>query len=595
MVAPRGSYVAVFDAELPADENERDDKDALRVRVFSHDGRAFTEVLEHIPARTGYRFGDARLGKAAVSDAGVVAFAVGSTIHVVRPGGAATKIEAPDAWPFFDPLAPERLRLVVRRDGGEVIETHDTNTNTVTDTLRIGNSGNLPPQVDPATGDVLLYDGWYARDGGAFVPLNTGGMPGQVLRVGNHALFLGREPEQAGGTQRHGRDGAALPVPDAFEAWRRADVWRARNPMLASVDGRFLLGRHTGTNTLFDTTSLVPEELPAVPPLHTLIGSGVHALLDEHTAIASRFGLFLVDPRTGRPLGEGPVALLGLALAGERVVTLHEDGVRIDGGAPIPVTPAVEPVLDGLRLSPGGRWAAVRCGNAGFPVVVLDLAEGREVRRLEPAASIAWIDADRLAVHGSTGLRVLDVTTGAITALGDLPGSACLGSDGAGRFFVGTDTTLVERDAAGAVRRTLTVPKKLKGYTWPSELVVQGDEVYALGRCRIFRWDAAGNCDRLNALENGIGGAKTDPKFSDGPLRSVAVSHDGRFLAACAKTKSHALGVVVCDREGTIVGWTGPIFGRRSVHGERIFCAFRGKTLVVGTEHGYVGQYTLPT
>ncbi|MDI1431425.1 SMP-30/gluconolactonase/LRE family protein [Polyangium sorediatum] len=594
VVAPRGLYVAVFDALPPADENERDDKDALRVRVFSHDGRTFTEVLVHTPARTGYRFGDARLGKAAVSDAGVVAFAVGDRIHVVRPDGAASQIEAPGAWPFFDPLAPERLRLVVYRDGGEMITTHDTNTNTLVDTLRIGNSGNLPPQADPATGDVLLYDGWYAREGGAFVPSRGSGGPGHVLRVGQGTLYLGQDVEQPDATQRRGRDGAELPVPEVFQAWRRADVWRARNPMLASVDGRWVLGRYTGKNTLFDAEHLAPEELPVVPPQHTLIGPGIWALLDEHLAIASRFGLFLVDPRTGRPIGDGPVALLGLGLAGERVVTLHEDGVRVDGGAPIPVTPAVEPALDGLRISPRGRYAAVRCGNAGFPVVILDLAEGREVRRIEPAAFVAWIDEDRLAVHGSTGLRLLDVTTGAITALGDLPGSACLGSDGAGRFFVGTDTTLVERDASGAVLRTHTVPKKLKGYTWPSELVVHGSEVYALARCRIFRWDAAGNCERLNALENGIGGAKTDPKFSDGPLRSVAVSHDGRWLAVTAKTKSHALGVVLCNPEGTIAAWTGPIFGRRSVHGERAFCAFRGNTLVVGTEHGDVGVYTLP-
>ena len=593
VVAPRGRHVAVFDALPPANENERDDKDTLRVRVFSHDGRTFTEVLDHAPARTGYRFGDARLGRAAVSDAGVVAFAVGDTIHVVRPGGGTSTIEAPSAWPFFDPITPERLRLVVRRDGGEVIETYDTNTNTIIDTLRIGNSGNLPPQVDPETGDVLLYDGWYAREGGAFVP-NKNELDGIVLRVGRNTLHLGREVEQAGATQRRGRDGTELPVAEAFQSWRRADVWRARAPMLASSDGRWILGRWSNQNTLFDAERLEPETLPAVPPLHALIGPGVWALVDEHLAIASRFGLFLVDPRTGRPIGEGPVALLGLALAGERVVTLHEDGVRVDGGAPIPVEPAVEPVLDGLRLSPGGRWAAIRCGNAGFPVVILDLAEGREVRRIEPAGSIAWIDADRLAVHGSTGLRVLDVTTGAITALGEVPGSACLGSDGAGRFFVGTDTVLVERDVDGAVRRTLTVPKKLKGYTWPSELVVHGGEVYALARCRIFRWDAAGDCERLNTLENGIGGAKTDPKFSDGPLRSVAVSHDGRWLAVTAKTKSHALGVVLCDREGTIAGWTGPIFGRRSVHAERAFSAFRGKSLVVGTEHGDIGVYELP-
>ncbi|MDC3961418.1 hypothetical protein [Polyangium jinanense] len=594
MVAPRGQYVAVFDALPPDGENERDDKDALRVRVFSHDGRTFTEVLDHTPARIGYRFGDARLGKAAVSDAGVVAFAVGSTIHVVRPGGSASKIEAPGAWFFFDPITPERLRLIVYRDGGEVIETHDTSTNTLVDTLRIGNSGGLPPQVDPATGDVLLYDGWYAREGGAFTPIDGGQSPGHVLRVGRGTLHLGHDVEQPGATQRRGRDGTEIPVPEAFQVWRRADAWRARNPMLASVDGRFILGRYVGKNTLFDAERLEPEELPVVPPQHTLRGSGIWALLDDHLAIGSRFGLFLVDLRTGRPIGDGPVALLGLALAGERVVTLHEDGVRVDGGAPIPVTPTVEPVLDGLRISPGGRWAAVRCGHDGFPVVILDLAEGREVRRIEPAATVAWIDGDRLAVHGSTGLRVLDVTTGVITALGDLPGSACLGSDGAGRFFVGTDATLVERDASGAVLRTLPVPKKLKGYTWPSELVVHGSEVYALARCRIFRWDAAGNCERLNALENGIGGAKTDPKFSDGPLRSVAVSHDGRWLAVTAKTKSHALGVVVCDREGTIAAWTGPIFGRRSVHGERAFCAFRGKTLVVGTEHGDVGVYALP-
>jgi hypothetical protein len=74
----------------------------------------------------------------------------------------------------------------------------------------------------------------------------------------------------------------------------------------------------------------------------------------------------------------------------------------------------------------------------------------------------------------------------------------------------------------------------------------------------------------------------------------VAVSPDGRWLAVTAKTKSHALGVVVCDREGTIAGWTGPIFGRRSEHAERAFCAFRGKTLVVGTEHGDVGVHELP-
>ncbi len=73
----------------------------------------------------------------------------------------------------------------------------------------------------------------------------------------------------------------------------------------------------------------------------------------------------------------------------------------------------------------------------------------------------------------------------------------------------------------------------------------------------------------------------------------MAVSADGTWLAVTVKTKSAALGVVVCDREGTIAAWTGPIFGRRSEHGERAFCAFRGKTLVVGTEHGDIGVYDL--
>jgi hypothetical protein len=195
-VAPRGRHVAILDALPPADEGERDDKDALRVRVFSHDGQAFTQVLKHTPARVGYRFGDARVGRAAVSDAGVVAFAVGGVIHVVRPGGGASQIDAPSAWPFFDPLAPERLRLLVRRDGGEVIETHDSTTNTLVDTLRIGNSGNLPPQVDPATGDVLLFDGWYAREGGAFVPIEFGDAH-RALRVGRDTPSFPGPPASA--------------------------------------------------------------------------------------------------------------------------------------------------------------------------------------------------------------------------------------------------------------------------------------------------------------------------------------------------------------------------------------------------------------
>lgn len=588
VIAPHGRHVAVFDALPPADENERDDKDALRIRVFSHDGQAFTQLLEHAPARTGYRFGDARVGRAAVSDAGVVAFAVGDVVHVVRPGGGASQIQAPGAWPFFDPIAPERLRLVIYRDGGDVIETHDTATGAIVDTLRIGSGGGYEPQVDLETGDVLFSDRWFARDGGAVVPLAPGSS-GTVVRAGHGTLHLDREVEQDAATQRRGRDGAELPVPESLRAWRREGS-RRHALMLGSVDGRWILGRSAGEHTLFDAERLEPEAVPAIGPRHTLLGPGLLALLDEHLALAVRFGLFFVDPRTGRTLGEGPVALLGLALAGPRVVTLHEDGVRVDGGALLPVA---EPALDGLRIAPGGRFAAVRCGGAGFPVVILDLVEGREVQRIDPAASVAWIDSEKLAVHGSTGLRILDVPRGAITALGELPGSACLGSDGAGRFFVGTATELVERGADGAVLRTLPVPKKLKGYAWPSELVVHGSEVYALVKCRIFRWDAAGSCDRLTALENGVGGAKTDPKFSDGPLRSVAVSPDGRRLAVTAKTKSHALGVVVCDHEGTITGWTGPIFGRRSEHAERAFCAFRGETLVVGTEHGDVGVYQL--
>ena len=250
VVAPRGRHVAILDALPPADEGERDDKDALRVRVFSHDGQAFTQVLEHKPARVGYRFGDARVGRAAVSDAGVVAFEVGDATHVVRPGGGTSQIDAPSAWPFFDPIAPERLRLVVRRGGGEVIETHDTTTNTIVDTLRIGNSGGFPPQVDPVTGDVLLFDGWYAREGGAFVPIAFG-HDGNVLRVGRGTLHLGQDLEQASATLGRGRDGAEIPVAEAFRAWRRVGP-RARAMMLGSVDGRWILGRSAGVSTLFD-------------------------------------------------------------------------------------------------------------------------------------------------------------------------------------------------------------------------------------------------------------------------------------------------------------------------------------------------------
>ncbi|TKC96430.1 hypothetical protein [Polyangium fumosum] len=76
--------------------------------------------------------------------------------------------------------------------------------------------------------------------------------------------------------------------------------------------------------------------------------------------------------------------------------------------------------------------------------------------------------------------------------------------------------------------------------------------------------------------------------------KSKSWPHLSRASDLALPPKSHALGVVLCDPEGTIAAWTGPILGRRSVHGERAFCAFRGNTLVVGTEHGDVGVYTLP-
>lgn len=588
-IAPRGRHVAVFDALPPAAEDERDDKDALRVRVFRHDGTAFTQLLEHTPSRVGYRFGDRQLGRAAVSDVGAVAFAVGSTVHVVRPDGKTLAFDAADAWPFFDPIAPARLRLLRHGDDGEVIETYDTDTKAMIESLPVGTGGGFPPQVDPETGDVLLFDGWYARQGGAHVAIEDD-EPGNVLRVGHGTLHLPDDVERVDASRRDAA-GVRHAVAGAFQAWRREDVWRARAPMLASTDGRWVFARWNAENTLFDAARLEPQPLPPIAPQHTLLGPGILAVLDEHLAVAVRFGLCLVDVRSGRVLGAGPVALLGLGLAGDRVVTLHEDGVRMDGGAVLAVA---EPALDGLRIAPEGRFAAVLCGGAGSPAVILDLREGREVRRIGQAADIAWVAPGRLAVHGADGLRIVDVVGGATVALGELPAAARLGSDGSGRFFVGTATELIEHAADGAPRRTFTLPKKLKGYTWPTALVVHANEVYAVTRSRIFRWNEAGACERLTALENAVGGPKLDPALHEGRLRTVSVSKDGRWLAVTAKTPSGAIGVVVCDRDGGIAAWTGPIFGRLSEHAERTFCAFRGRDLVVGTEHGAVRVFRLP-
>ncbi len=595
-VSPRGRCVAVFDALPPKDET--DSKASLRVRVYSHEGDAFSLVLEQAPARTSLDDLDASRGRTAVSDTGVVAWVLGDSVHVALPDGSKRQLDAPGAFAFFDPIAPERLRLALRRRSGDdgassdVIETYDTTSGTLLGTHPVGTLGGFAPQVDPKSGDVLLFDGWYAREDGAFTAIEQDQV-GRVLQVGNTSLHLGDDVEDDAATFRRGRDGRPLPVSSSFLEFRRADVWRARAPMLASVDGRWLLSAHGGRVHLFDAERLEPQPVPAIPPEQTSIGAQVIALLDEHRAIAARFGLFLVDVRRGTPLGAGPVALLGLAVTDEHVVTLHEDGLRRDGSLVLGVA---QPALDGLRLAPSGRIAAVLLADPGanFPVVVVDLERRAELARVEAVASVAWIDDEHLALVGAGGLRLLHVGSAEVAVAGELPAAACLGSDGRGRFFSSTDTTLIEHGADGAVRRTLTVPKKLKGYTFPSSLVVHGDDVFAIARSRLFRWGADGQCTRTNALENAVGGAKLDPRFTDGNLRGVAVSPSGEQLAVTVKTKHDTLAVVLCDLEGAIHGWSGPIFGRFCQHGERAFAAFRGRALVIATEHAAVATFELP-
>ena len=579
----------MVEAVPPAHENERDDEDALRVRVFAHDRSAFTEVVGYAPKGIGYRHGTLRVGRVAVSDRGAVAIAIGEKIHLVQPGAKATEIEAPHASPFFDPVAPERLRLIVHR-GREVIETYDTTTNTLVGSrpLEGAGAGGVPPDVEPESGDVLLYSGWYARDGGAVVGRGAEAeQPGAQVRLGRTSLFLG-DAAAADGTVLRARDGAKRPVSEGFAAWRRAHPYQ---DFRASVDGRWLFGTYIEALVLSAADRLEePIELPK--PSGLAHRPSIVAMVDEHLAIASRFGLYLFDPRSGATIGKGPVALLGLTLAGNRLVTLHEDGVRIDGGDPVPL-PAPASV-DGLRVAPGGRWAAVCCDTEreGFPVIVLDLEERREVRRVQQAASIAWTSDHELAVVGRHGLRILDVASGQVTSLGESPDEARLGSDGKGRLFIATNTHLIERGADGAVLRNSAVPKKLKGYRWPSELVVHGDDVWVLAKNRVYLW-RAGECKRLSALEDAIGGAKLNPQQYDGMIRTLAVSPDG-LLAVTAKTKSHALGVVLADAQGAIIGWTGPVYAQRSTSDERAWTAFRGAEFVVGTEDGRVASYVIP-
>lgn len=586
--SPRGRFLAVLDAVPAAGEADRDDRDALRVRVFSCDGGSFARVLEDCPKRAGYRHGDVTASRACVSDDGTVAFALGADVHVLSPSGVRRTIAAPGAWPFFDPLEPSRLRLVVRREGGEVIETHDVASGGRVDELRIGESGNMKPVVDPATGDVLLFDGWYLRSGG-FVAVDRS-EPGQVVCAGDETLVLLDDVEAPEASRRSRRSGEPLPVPAAFAAWRSEDRYRARAPMLAALDGSSAIVHWSGKHTLFDAKTLEPASLPAIQPRGTLSGPGVVALLSSERAIVCRSGLYEVDLRTGSPIGGGPVALYGMALAGERVVTVHEDGIRADMGQAAPL--GIEPRLDGLRVAPDGRRAVV-LGASGELAVVVDLVEMREIGRIDAAVSAAWVDPGRLVVHGGGSLRSLDVATGAVTSLGEVPREACLGSDGQGVFFVATATALAERTGAG-VAHTHAVSKKLKGYTWPTEVVVSGKDVYLLARKRIFRVDAAGGWDRLTGLEDAIGGPRTDPKMQDGPIRSLSVSPDGQRIAATVRTKSAAVGVVIADRDGNVLGWTGPLFGRRSEWHERAWCVFRGGDLLVATEHGDLGVFKLP-
>lgn len=588
-LSPRGTFIAVLDGVPPAHENERDDEDALRVRVFSHDRSRFSEVLVFTPKGVGFRHGQPRVGRVAVSDRGTLAVVIGSQVHVVPPGGKTTAIEAPGATPFFDPIAPERLRLVVHRSG-EVIETYDTATCALVDSQQLegAGAGGFPPDVDPETGDVLLFSGWYAREGGTVVARGPEAeQPGELLRVGGTSLFLGKDAAATDAVVRRARDGADLPIPESFKVWRAA---QPHQQVRASVDGRWLFSTYLDNLTLLAADSLEASLLPIPSGLSRR--PGVVALLEEHLAIAHRFGLYFFDPRTGATIGDAPVALLGLAFAGERLVTVHEDGLRIDGGAPIPL--AAPASIDGLRVAPGGRWAAVCCDREadGFPAIVIDLQERRELRRIEQAASITWISANQLAVVGRSGLRLLDMTSGEVRLLGAVPEQARLGSAGDGRLFVGTNTELTEYGPDGAVLRSHSASKKLKGYTWPSELLVHGEEVWVLAKRRVYRW-RAGECERLTALEDGVGGAKLNPQQYDGTIRTLTLSPDGR-LAVTAKTKSHALGVVLADQEGAILGWAGPAYPQRSTSDERAWVAFRGSELVVGTEDGSILSYAAP-
>ncbi len=249
-----GRYVTILDALPATSESERDDRDALRVRVYFHDGRSWTKLFEHCPKKVGYRFGDVRAVRPCVSDAGSVAFAVGSDIHVLSPSGMQHQFAAPFAWPFFDPIDPGRLRLVVRRAAGEVIETYDVTSASLVDTVSVGSSGGMEPQVDRETGDVLLFDGWYARAGG-FVAIDRSA-PGNVVCLGGDVLILGAEVNAVNSTRRFARDGSERPVAASFAAFRRQDVWRARAPMLASADGAWAVVQWNGALTLFDASTL---------------------------------------------------------------------------------------------------------------------------------------------------------------------------------------------------------------------------------------------------------------------------------------------------------------------------------------------------
>lgn len=590
-VSAAGTHVAVLDALPPVDENERDDRDLLRMRVFAHDGAGFTLLLEERPKKVGFAHGELRVDRFAVSNTGALAYGLRDDVIVLSPSGERRQISAPGATPFFDPIAPERVRLAVERDGRHGIETYDAKSGAFLGTMPTGSTGGYVPLVDTRNGDVLLADGWFAREDAAFVGIERN-QPGQVVVLGSDVLVLEDDVEAPTAVRRYARDGSAMPVCESFVAWRRADPYRARAPMIVSADGKCLLARHGGKVTVFDANTLEKRgDYPAIAPRGTHLGGGILACLSEDVAIAVRFGLFLVDPRTGVALGDGPIALLGMEIVGDHVVTLHEDGIRVDAGAPFGV--AVDPAIDGLRVAPDGRHAVVVGATGDFAAVVVDLADGREVARIAPVASAAWANASSLVVASRDGVRALDVATGAVTPIMAVA-EACLASDGRGGFLVGTADAMIEHPAEGESRTRPLPKKKPKGYRTPTAIIPRGDVVDTLIRGRLFRWDGAG-CERLVALEGAIGGPKLDPASFDGPLRSLAVRADGRWIAVTAKTKSHAVGVLLADTSGNIVAWTGPLFGRKAEWQERAWCAFRGDELIVATEHGDVGVYALPT